>query len=177
MFITTLEEKFHAFLSKLYLSEKKLLEVRKEVSRQATDEQLRGILQNNLLNSQQRIKNLEASFQLLNLKPVPAPSQHVNGLAAEGRELLLASTDNPILLDCVIVEFQSTIERIQTACHREVIMAAQWLGHAHVVQLLEQNLQEEEDATDALESLAPKLFEKLANDTPNGTRRTGTSAP
>jgi ferritin-like metal-binding protein YciE len=175
--IRNVEEKFLAFLSGIRLAEERLLEAQQSMVEQASDESLRRGLQAHIEETRGQIENLQQVFDLLENKVQTVPSQAIDGLIAEGTEMMLMAGGYPALRDCVIADLQGKIEHFEIACYRELIMGAQALGQDAAVDLLEQNLEQEEKTARFIESATPQLLQKALQESPPGRLRDADHAP
>ncbi len=80
----------------------------------------------------------------------------------EGDKLLKETKDIPALADLAINGGCSKVEHYEIASYRGLIAGAEQMRQTEIVSLLKENLQQEENTAQALESSMPTLLQKAA---------------
>ena len=157
--IKTTQEKYLHELGDIYDAESRFLKAQQEMVQQATDPQLKSGIQQHIEETQQQIKTLEQVFQLLGERAKAEACKAAQGIVAEGQQNMKdAGTDE--IRDCLIGSTAAKVEHYEISSYRGLIVGAELMGKQEVVQLLRQNLQQEEQTAQRLESNAPKLLQK-----------------
>ncbi len=158
--ITNAQEKFVHALSVLYGAENQFLQAQRQMLDQASDEELKGLLQAHIDESVQQVENLEQVFSQMGQEVHDETSEAARGLISDAQRSLQEAQAEPIR-DTLIADAQAKVEHFEIACYRALIAGAvqMQLGD-EVVSLLEQNLQQEEHTAQMIEQSAPQLVQK-----------------
>ena len=156
--ITNLQEKLLTELADIYDAEHQFLEAQKQMLQQASDQQLKGMLQTHIDQTQQQIQNLEQIYYQVGQQPERQTCEAAQGLVAEGQKVQEAQ-EGPIR-DTFINGAQLKVEHYEVASYRELLTGAQQMGQNEIAGLLLQNLQQEEQTALLVEQSAPMLLQK-----------------
>jgi ferritin-like metal-binding protein YciE len=157
--IKTTKEKYLHELGDIYDAETRFLKGQQEMLQQASDPQLKQMIQQHITESQQQAQNLQQAFQLLGAPAKAEQCQAAQGLVAEAQSNLQeAGTD--AIRDCLIGAAAAKVEHYEIASYRGLIVGAQQMGQQELVTLLQQNLQQEEQTAQKIEQSAPQLLKK-----------------
>ncbi len=160
MVINTLEEKFAFSLSSIYDAEHQFLEAQQMMLKSANSSTVKGMLEKHISETEQQIVNLTKVHEILGLTPKRVTCDAAKGLVTEGNKVLTATADVPALADLAINDASSKVEHFEIASYRGMIAGAQMMGQTEIVQLLTENLKQEENTAQALETTMPALLEK-----------------
>lgn len=158
MAISNLEEKFIHDLGDIYDAEHRFLEAQQEMLSQATDRQLRTMLQEHIGQTQQQISNLEQVYQILGQRTQRVKCDAAAGLVIEGQKSMREAAQAPAILDCVISGAAAKVEHYEIASYRGLVTACEEMGQNPILQLLEQNLQQEHETAHKIEQSMPMLI-------------------
>ncbi len=159
MAINTTSEKYLHELGDIYDAEHQFLEAQQESLGQASDSVLREGIERHVEETQEQIKNLEQIYELLGQKPRRETCEAARGLVAEGQKNM-KEAGNEAIRDCLIGGALDKVEHYEVASYRGLIVGAQQMGQEDVERLLQQNLQQEEQAAQKLEVNAPMLIKR-----------------
>ena len=159
MAINTLQEKLLGQLPLVYFSEQQFVEAQQKMIAQATDPMLKSGLEKHLQETKQQVSNLEQVFALLGQKPQAEQCPICMGLV-KAAETGMKEAGTDALRDVAIGGSGVLVEHYEIAAYRGLVAQAQALGLTDVVQLLQQNLQQEEQTAQRLESAAPMMMQK-----------------
>jgi ferritin-like metal-binding protein YciE len=171
MAIKTLEEKFIHGLGDIYDAEHRFLEAQEKMLPNATSSTVQAMLEKHIAETEQQIVNLKQVFEILGLTAKRVSCDGAAGIVTEGDKLLKETQDTPALADLAITGGCSKVEHYEIASYRGLIAGAEQMGQTEVVRLLTENLQQEENTAQALESSMPTLLQKAmqtASQTANG---------
>lgn len=160
MAIKTLEEKFIHGLGDIYDAEHRFLEAQQTMLPNATSPDVQASLEKHIAETQQQIVNLTKVHELLGVTAKRVACDAAKGLVSEGNKLLSETKDVPALADLAIVGGCSKVEHYEIAAYRGLIAGAKQMGQTDVVRLLSENLQQEENTAQTLESSMPALLQK-----------------
>ena len=157
MTINTLQEKYLTELSHAHDSEHRFVEAQQEMLAKATDPALKAGLEKHIAQTQEQIENLHQVYALLGMEPQRGECAIATGLlttAQGGRKV-----SDPALRDCMIGGAATMVEHYEIGVYRGLINEAELMGQSEVAQLLRQNLQQEEETAQHLESSEPMLLQ------------------
>ena len=160
MAITTLEEKFVHGLGDIYDAEHRFLDAQQKMLPNATSPTVQAMLEKHIAETEQQIINLSQVFEILGLTAKRVSCDGAVGIVTEGDKLLKETSGVPALADLAINGGCSKVEHYEIASYRGLIAGAEQMGQTEVVRLLSENLQQEENTAQALESSMPALLQK-----------------
>jgi ferritin-like metal-binding protein YciE len=160
MAIKTLEEKFIHGLGDIYDAEHRFLDAQQTMLPSANSSTVKAMLEKHIVETEQQIINLTKIYELLGIAPKRVACDAAKGIVSEGNKLLKETEDVPALADLAINGGCSKVEHYEIATYRGLIMGAEAMGQTEVVRLLSENLQQEENTAQALESSMPTLLQK-----------------
>lgn len=160
MAIKTLEEKFVHGLGDIYDAEHRFLEAQQTMLPNATSPDVQASLEKHITETQHQIINLTKVYEVLGLTAKRVACDAAKGLVSEGNKLLEETKEVPALADLAIVGSCSKVEHYEIAAYRGLIAGAEQMGQTDVARLLSENLQQEENTAQTLESSMPALLKK-----------------
>ena len=160
MAIKSLDEKFAFELSMLFDAEHQFLEAQRQMVQQATETNLKSMLEKHIEQTEGQIRNLEQVFSALEQEPKRTQAGAAAGLIGDAQKLIKEVAHNPQLLDPVLGGAQAKVEHFEMACYRGLVTGAQQMGNQKVLKLLEQNLQQEEQTAQKIEQSMPQLLQQ-----------------
>jgi ferritin-like metal-binding protein YciE len=153
------QEKFIYELGDIYDAEQQFLAGQQEMLQHASNPQLQQGLQEHIQQTQQHIQNLDQVFSLLGQQSGGNTCAVAQCLVSDAQQLI-GMAQSAELTDCVIDGAAATVEHFEIASYRGLLTVAQAMGQDQIVSLLQQNLQQEEQTAQKLESLAPQLVQQ-----------------
>jgi len=160
MAIKTLEEKFIHGLGDIYDAEHRFLEAQQKMLPNATSGDVQTLLETHIAETEQQIVNLTEVYKILGLTAKRISCDAAAGIVTEGDKLLKETKDVPALADLAITGGCSKVEHYEIASYRGLIAGAEMMGQTEVVRLLTENLEQEENTAQKLESSMPALLQK-----------------
>lgn len=158
--ITNAQEKFVYTLSMLYGAENQFLQAQQQMLDQCSAEELKGMLQTHIDETQQQVENLEQVFSQIGQQPQSQTSEAARGLISDAQRSTQEAQLEAIR-DTLIADAQAKVEHFEIACYRALIAGAvQMEVSDEVVGLLEQNLEQEERMVQMIEQSTPELVQK-----------------
>ena len=157
MAINTLQEKYLTELSHIHDSEHRFVAAQQEMHAKATDPALKAGLEKHIAQTQQQIENLHQVYGLLGVDPQRAECGICSGLIGNAQSGL--QVEDAALRDCFIGGAATMVEHYEIGVYRGLINGAELMGQSEVAQLLRQNLQQEEETAQHLESSEPMLLQ------------------
>lgn len=160
MTIKSFDEKFRYELSVLYDAEHQFLEAQRHMVDQASDNNLKSMLEMHIGQTEEQIGKLEQVFSALEHEPNRIKSGAASGLIADAQKLMKEVANHPQLLNPAIGGAQAKVEHFEIACYRGLVASARQMGNRQIVQLLEQNLQQEEQTAQKIEQSMTELLQQ-----------------
>ncbi len=149
----TLDDLFLDTLKDIYFAEKQILKALPKMARAAQSEEGKaGFLQHHD-ETQGQIERLEQVFELLGRPARGKTCEAVQGIIAEGEEIIEEFKESPAL-DAGLISSAQAVEHYEIARYGTLIEWAKQLGLKDAVPLLQANLAEEEATDKKLTQLA-----------------------
>ncbi len=159
MAITTTDELFMHELGDMYDAEHRFLKGQEEMLAQATDADLKGMIQAHIQQTEQQITNLDQVFSLLGQEAKGQKCDAAAGLVSEAQKTMKEASV-AALRDCVIGTAATKVEHYEIVNYRGLVAGAEGMAPTEVVALLRTNLAQEEQTAQKLEKSAPQLLKK-----------------
>ena len=137
----------------LYDAERQLVKALPKMAKGATSDELRGLIQGHLAETEEHVKRIEQAFELLDEKVRGKHCAGIAGIIEEGGNLLEEDFDGAVL-DAGIIAGAQRAEHYEIGAYGSVIAWAKLLGEDEVVTLLSDTLEEEKAADQKLSDLA-----------------------
>jgi ferritin-like metal-binding protein YciE len=151
--LRTLDDLYTDMLKDLYSAEKQLVKALPKLAKNAQSPDLQKAFQEHLKQTERHVERIERIFSDLGGSPRGEKCVGMEGLVAEGNELLQEDTD-PDVLDAGLIAAAQKVEHYEIASYGTVRTWAERLGHNSAAQLLQQTLDEEGDANKKLTEIA-----------------------
>jgi ferritin-like metal-binding protein YciE len=149
-------------LRSLYDIEQQLVEALPAMATAATDKELKAGFKKHLTETKNQVKRLKAAFKLLKEKPEAMKVDAIRGLVKDAN-WTIKNVKGPEALDAALIAAAQYIEHYEMAGYMSAIDWAQEAGHSDVAKLLEETLEEEVNADEALADLADSTVNRRAN--------------
>jgi ferritin-like metal-binding protein YciE len=148
-----LEELFLNELKDIYWAEKALTKALPKMIKKASSEELQEGLQEHLTVTENQVTRLEEVFELLQKKAEAKKCEAMAGLIKEAEEIM-EETEEGVVRDAGIISAAQKVEHYEIASYGTLRSLASTLGHEDIADLLEETLNEEKEADEALSQLA-----------------------
>jgi ferritin-like metal-binding protein YciE len=153
MKLENLQQLYLKELRDLYSAENQITDALPKLIEAAHNSELKNALQEHLNVTQTQIARLEQIFQSLNEKPSGESCKGMKGVIKEGDEMVSAGGD-PSTVDAGIISAAQRVEHYEMAGYGTVRTYAKLLGRDQDATLLQQTLDEEEEADQTLTQIA-----------------------
>jgi ferritin-like metal-binding protein YciE len=153
MKLENLQQLYLKELRDLYDAENQITDALPKLIDAANNSELKNALQEHLNVTQTQIGRLEQIFQTLNEKPSGETCKGMKGVIKEGDEIVSAGGD-PATVDAGIISAAQRVEHYEMAGYGTVRTYAKLLGREEHARLLQQTLDEEEEADQTLTGIA-----------------------
>ena len=153
-----LKDLFLHTLKDVYFAEHEILKALPRMAAAARTDELRAAFETHRSQTEQQIRRLEDVFALLGQKAEGVPCEAIQGILAEGREVMEGFAGGPAL-DAGLIAAAQAVEHYEIARYGALRSWAELIGLEDVEELLDVTLTEEKE-TDAL---LTRLAEGLVN--------------
>ena len=158
--------KFHDLfmeeLKDIYWAEKNLVKALPKMQKAATSDELSTCIGNHLVETKEHVARLEQVFELLGKKAQAKKCEAMEGLIAEGQEVVADTEQDTAVRDAGIIIASQKIEHYEISAYGSLRTLANVMGHTAVVKLLEQTLKEEKNADSLLTEVAESTVNEAA---------------
>jgi ferritin-like metal-binding protein YciE len=153
MALKTLQDLFVDALKDVYSAEKQILKALPKMAKRAGSPDLRRAFETHRQQTEGQVARLDSIFELLGESPRGKRCQGMEGLLAEGAEIM-EEDGEPAVIDAGLIAAAQRVEHYEIAAYGCLQTYATLLGQAKAATLLEQTLEEEEAADQLLTELA-----------------------
>jgi len=153
MQLNSLDDVLREQLEDLYSAERQLVSALPEMASAASSDDLRRAFDNHLQETRGHVSRLEEIFGHLG---APSPTTHckgMEGLIAEGKEVIQMPGDS-VAKDAALIAAAQRVEHYEIAAYGTARTIAGELDHHEAKELLDQTLDEESDADKLLTKIA-----------------------
>jgi ferritin-like metal-binding protein YciE len=152
-----LKELYIDELKDIYSAETQLVKALPKLADAATSEDLSEGFKEHLEQTKGHVQRLEQIFRELGEKPTGKKCKGMEGLIAEGKEMMDDGDLEGELLDAGLISAAQRVEHYEIAAYGTVRTYAEILGQNEAAQLLEQTLNEEKETDQKLTELAEEI--------------------
>ena len=145
-----------AELKDLYSAENQLVKALPKMAKAATSPDLKKGFEGHLEQTKGHVARLEKACALLDESPKGPKCKAMEGLVAEGSEMI-EQHDDPEVLDAGLICAAQKVEHYEIASYGTVKRWAQLLDLTEIVKLMDQTLKEEKATDDKLSTLAEEI--------------------
>ena len=153
MKLDSIENLFVHELKDLLSAEKQLVKALPKMAKGAASKALRAAFEEHLEQTKGHIERLEQIFALLNKPSRAEHCQAMEGLVAEGADLL-EEEGAPMVKDAALIGAAQRVEHYEIAAYGTTRALAELLGLNEAVELLQHTLDEEKETDEKLTELA-----------------------
>ncbi|HEX3055239.1 MAG TPA: ferritin-like domain-containing protein [Gaiellaceae bacterium] len=153
MNLQTLDDVLVDQLGDLLDAEKQLVQALPKMASAASDEKLQKAFKEHLSETRDHVSRLEDIFGQLGKQPPRETCKAMQGLVAEGEEIIAAQGD-PAAKDAALIAAAQRVEHYEIAGYGTAKTLADQLGHGDAKDLLDQTLDEESQADTLLTKIA-----------------------
>lgn len=159
--LNTLDDLFLEQIQDLYDAEHQITKALPKMAKAATSSDLQKAFQSHLEQTERQISRLEQVFDTIGQKPKGKTCEAMKGLIKEGDELLSTRADESVM-DAGLIASAQRVEHYEMAGYGTVRTWAKLLGNTKAATLLQQTLDEEEQADQKLSQIAERIVNAKA---------------
>jgi ferritin-like metal-binding protein YciE len=156
MKIESLRELFIDELKDLYSAENQIIKALPKMIKNATSDELRSAFEEHLEQTKGQVERLDRIFDDLDESPRGKKCTGMEGLLAEGKEIMEEDMEDEVL-DAALISAAQRVEHYEIAGYGTVRTYAELLGLDDAVKLLAETLQEEKETDQKLTSIAESV--------------------
>ncbi len=156
--IKTAEQMLLHELGDIYDAEHRFLDGQRLMADKVSDDKLKKMLERHSEETQEQIRTLEQTFEMLGARPEREQCMGASGLVSEAGKLLKES--RPPVIDSLAAGAAAKVEQYEIISYTDLVEAARAMGRADVARLLERNLKQEQKTAERLEKESPRLLER-----------------
>lgn len=149
----TLEDLFYDTLKDIYYAERQIVRALPKMARAAQSADLKAGFEKHLQETEGHVERLQQVFELIGERAQGKTCEAIQGIIAEGEEIIDEFKGTPAL-DAGLISAAQAVEHYEIARYGTLRTWANTLGQQQVVKLLDQTLQEEGNADKTLTKLA-----------------------
>ncbi|MEX4009939.1 YciE/YciF ferroxidase family protein [Neoaquamicrobium sediminum] len=149
----TLEDLFHDTLKDIYYAERKILKALPKMKRAAKSDDLKAAFEKHREETEGHVERLQQVFEILGKQPRGKTCDAIEGIVAEGEEIMEEFKDTDAL-DAGLISAAQAVEHYEITRYGTLKRWATELGMADAAKLLDQTLQEESKTDADLTKLA-----------------------
>jgi ferritin-like metal-binding protein YciE len=157
MKLKTLKDLYIEELRDLYSAESQITRALPKMAKAATNPKLKAAFEHHLEQTKGQITRLETIFKTLGEKATGKTCKAMEGLVAEGEELIKEKPD-PQVLDAGLISAAQRVEHYEIAGYGSVRTYAETLGETDAARLLQETLDEEGETDKKLTALAESVI-------------------
>ncbi len=155
-----LKETLIKSLKDLLHAEEQLVKALPKMAKSARSAELGQVMEQHLMETEQQVERLREVFGLLGQTATAKPCKGMQGLIAEGQEVIAESkNEDEIVSDLALISAAQKVEHYEIASYLSCRAIAGQMGAIEVVRLLNQSLLEEQQAEKTLSRLATMFME------------------
>jgi len=158
----TLHELLVDEIKDLFSAENQLTKALPKMAKAATNADLRRAFETHLRETEGHVRRLEQVAERLEASPRGKKCMGMEGLVAEGKELISEKPDEQVL-DAGLIGAAQKVEHYEIAAYGTARAHAEQMGHTEVARLLQQTLEEESAANEKLTMIAEQMVNRQAN--------------
>jgi len=161
--MTRPRELFMHELRDIYYVEQQLVKMLPKLAGEATDAELKRGFQQHLRQTERHVKNVEAAFKELDVRPSGERCPGFDGLREEHDEFMKEKPSKPVR-DLFLTGAASRTEHYEIAAYTGLVATARALGEKKVATLLEKNLADEKETLRKVDTIGLRLGREGAKD-------------
>jgi ferritin-like metal-binding protein YciE len=151
-----LKELYIDELKDLYNAENQLVKALPKMAKAASSEELSQGFEKHLEQTRGHVQRLEKIFQSLGESPKGKKCKGMEGLVAEGAEVMEEDFEDSVM-DAALIGAAQRVEHYEIAAYGTVCAFAEELGESEQASLLNETLEEEKETDEKLTKLAEQI--------------------
>ena len=156
-----LQQLYYEELKDIYDAEHQILEALPKLEKAAGSKDLKEAFREHREQTEEQVDRLERVFESLGQEPKRKACKGMKGLIEEGSEFVEAKGE-PAAIDAALIASAQRVEHYEISAYGTLRTFAEALGLEDQAELLQETLEEEEDADERLSEIAEAGVNELA---------------
>ncbi|MFH6782459.1 MULTISPECIES: YciE/YciF ferroxidase family protein [Methylobacterium] len=148
-------------LKDTYFAENAILKALPKMAQAARSDELRGALSVHVEETREQVKRLDQVFRIVGEKPEGVTCQAIQGIIAEGEEVMQEFSGSDAL-DAGLIAAAQAVEHYEITRYGTLLAWARQLGFSEAEGLIKETLIEEENTDELLSELAEEAVNPAA---------------
>lgn len=148
-------------LKDTYFAENAILKALPKMAKAARSEELRGAFAVHVEETREQVKRLDQVFRIVGEKPEGVTCQAIQGIIAEGEEVMQEFSGSEAL-DAGLIAAAQAVEHYEITRYGTLLAWAKQLGLGEAESLIKETLVEEENTDELLSELAEEAVNPAA---------------
>ncbi len=148
-------------LKDTYFAENAILKALPKMAKAARSEELRGAFAVHVEETREQVKRLDQVFRIVGEKPEGVTCQAIQGIIAEGEEVMQEFAGSEAL-DAGLIAAAQAVEHYEITRYGTLLAWAKQLGLSEAESLIKETLVEEENTDELLSELAEEAVNPAA---------------
>jgi ferritin-like metal-binding protein YciE len=162
--LESLEDALMDNLRDLFSAENQLTKALPKMAKKAGSKSLRDAIETHLEETKGHVQRLQQISELLGQKVTGKTCKAMQGLIEEGKEVLEEESDNPALIDTLLIGAAQRVEHYEIAAYGTARAIATALGRDDIADILQETLDEEGAADKKLTEISEEeILEEAKN--------------
>ena len=153
MALATMHDLLIAELKDIYSAETQLVKALPQMAKGVSTPSLRKAFEDHLAQTHEQVARLDQIFEMLGVSPRGTKCKGMEGLIAEGTEMM-EEDGNDAVRDAGMIASAQRMEHYEIAAYGSTLAFATLMGHTEIAELLETTLNEEKAADELLSTIA-----------------------
>ncbi|HZH98625.1 MAG TPA: ferritin-like domain-containing protein, partial [Fimbriimonadaceae bacterium] len=172
--LNSLRDLFVEEMKDLYSAERQIIAALPKMAKAVQNEELRKAFETHLEETKVQVERIQQICEQLGVKPTGHPCKAMEGIIAEGQELL-EQKGEPNVIDAALIGAAQRVEHYEIAAYGCARTYARILGLKEAEQMLQQTLDEESKTDELLTKLAESHINQDADKGEESGRETAGS--
>ncbi|KMO29701.1 hypothetical protein VP06_23990 [Methylobacterium aquaticum] len=148
-------------LKDTYFAENAILKALPKMAQAARSDELRGAFSVHVAETREQVKRLDQVFRIIGEKPEGVTCQAIQGIIAEGEEVMQEFSGSEAL-DAGLIAAAQAVEHYEITRYGTLLAWAKQLGLGEAESLIKETLVEEENTDELLSELAEEAVNPAA---------------
>ena len=150
-------ELFMHELGDILYAERPLVKALPKLQEEASDQELASGFETHLEETRQHVKNIEAASEKFGEEPKAEQCPGIDGIKKEHDEFVTNESPSQEVLDSFLTGAAARTEHYEIAAYEGLVTMAEAMGETEIVDLLSENLEQERNALQKVQTVGKRL--------------------
>jgi ferritin-like metal-binding protein YciE len=155
-------ELFMHELGDILYAERTLVKALPKLQEEASDQELASGFKTHLDETRQHVTNIEAAFEKLGEDPKAEKCPGIDGIKKEHDQFVTNESPSQDVLDSFLTGAAARTEHYEIAAYEGLVTMAEAMGETEIVELLSENLEQERNALQKVQTIGKRLAQTSA---------------